>query len=173
MTKDEYFKPYPPELKEKGKKFLDKYKPIFKLVPTNKQSLEEALLYAPIKLFVGTGAGWNLGDPNVIPRTNNPMNHAVTLYAISDSGFHISDQYHPYLKTLAPDYIIYYAFQTFLIRKEPMIKKFIVADGGKLGVMILEGETGVIQFAPTMEDFKKLSEVAKLTAETKIINIPE
>jgi hypothetical protein len=54
-----------------------------------------------------------------------------------------------------------------------MIKKFIVADGGKLGVMILEGETGVIQFAPTMEDFKKLSEVAKLTAETKIINIPE
>jgi hypothetical protein len=114
MSKAEFFTPLTPEIKAEAKKFLDRYDITFRRVGTDKASLIEALKYAPVKIFIGTGGYFNMGEPNVIPRTENPMNHAVMVRRVDDQGIHIYDQYSPFLKVLAPNYQIFYAFQTLL-----------------------------------------------------------
>lgn len=115
-TLQEFFSKPTPD----GSHFLAKYQPFHRAVGTDLASIGQALKYGAVKIFIGTGTGFNLGEPNVIPKTNNPMGHAVLVRYIDGLGIHIRDQYAPYLKCLAPDYIIYYAFQTLLKRKDKM-----------------------------------------------------
>lgn len=130
MTKTEFFAPLTQEIKTEALKFLDNYAISFRQVGTDKASLIEALKYAPVKVFIGTGGAWNNAEPFVIPKNSNPMNHAVMLRKIDDLGFHIYDQYAPYLKCLAPDYIIYYAFQTLLTKKGNQMQ--LIRDNGTI-----------------------------------------
>ncbi len=97
--------------------FLNGYTPTFRAVATDLPSIQAALKLAPVKIFIATGPGWNNGEPFLIPKTNNPMGHAVMVRRIDGLGIHIYDQYAPFLKVLAPDYVIYFAFQTLLTRK--------------------------------------------------------
>jgi len=133
FDKTDFFKPLPNNVLQDGLKFLKRFEPTFRAVATDKASLTEALKYAPVKLFIGTGPGWNNREPEVIPRNDNPMGHAVMLRYIDDLGFHIYDQYAPYLKVLAPDYRIFYAFQTLLTKKGQNM--FLANDKGTVFVI--------------------------------------
>lgn len=118
LTREQYFQSIPDNIAQIGLKFLQKYIPFPRAVGTDKASLIEALKYGPVKIFIGTGAGWSTNETDgTVPKTLNPMNHAVMLRKIDAQGFHIRDQYDPMLKCLAPDYIIYFAFQTLFKRK--------------------------------------------------------
>lgn len=119
ITKEEFFMALPIDVKAKSLKFLKKYKPYHRPVGIDVASIKEALKYGAVKVFLGTGANWNLGEPNVIPKTLNPMGHAVLVRKISDLGIHIRDHYPPYVKVLAPDYIIYFAYQTLYKKITP------------------------------------------------------
>ncbi len=127
ITRKEFFGTETPAMEAQGLKFLQKYAPFHRQVGTDHASITEALKYGPVKIFVGTGPGWNVGEPSVVPKTLNPMNHAVLARKIDNLGVHIRDQYPPYLKVLAPDYIIYYAYQT-LIKKVPQFKHKFTKD---------------------------------------------
>jgi len=128
ISKADFFKKIPEDVKARAKKFLDKYDISHRRIQDNPYQLDpltvsaaaikEALKYGPVKIFVGTGTGWNNVEPKPIPKTNNPMNHAVMVRYVDDKGqIHIYDQYPGYLKVLAADYRIDYAFQTILTRK--------------------------------------------------------
>lgn len=140
MTKEQFFQEYPEYLKEKGKGFLDDYILVSRSIPTDVQSLNDALPYAPIKLFVGTGTGWNRGEPYIIPRTENPMGHAITLRKRITDRIPINDQYFPYRKSLALDYKIYFAFQTLLIPKKGNSMARVIKDPS--GVVRVEFGSG-------------------------------
>lgn len=127
MTKEQFFAALSQDIINQGQKFLSKYVPFPRAVKTDKASLKEALKYGPVKIFVGTGPGWNTGEPNVVPANTGPLNHAVLLRKITDQGYHIRDQYSPFLKILHPDYLIHYAFQT-LYKKKAVSNFFFTRD---------------------------------------------
>lgn len=128
ISKADFFMPLPQDIKARMKLFLDHYDPSFRQIGTDLGLIKEALKYAPVKIFIGTGFGWNNREPNIIPRTSNPMNHAVMVRKITNQGIHIYDQYAPFLKILAPNYRVDYAFQTLLTKKGDQM--FLANDKG-------------------------------------------
>lgn len=137
-----------------GTPFLAKYQPFHRQLATDHTTIIESLKYGAVKIFIGTGSYWNEGEPFVIPKTTNPMGHAVLIRYIDSQGIHIRDQYAPYLKVLAPDYIIYFAFQTLLKKKGDSMN--LVNDNGTFYV---EGELGKIGIADlgTLQKFEKVT----------------
>lgn len=117
LTREQYFQSIPADVSALGLKFLAKYVPFPRSIGTDHSSIIEALKYGAVKIFIGTGSGWNVGEPNVIPITDNPISHAVTVRKIDSLGIHIRDQYPPFLKVLSPTYRIYFAFQTLYKQK--------------------------------------------------------
>lgn len=140
MSRTEFFAQLPVSVRTDCLKYIKRFPTEFLALGTDKDSLNEALKYGAIKLFLGTGLNWNTAEPDVIPRTNNPMNHAVVLRYIDSQGFHIHDQYPPFKKCLAPDYKIYYAFQSLIKEREIMDlindngTFWLVGDKGKIGI---------------------------------------
>lgn len=132
------------DLKRKGKEWLGKWRVNYEWVNADitPEGLLKQLKHAPLQM--------------VIP------GHAILgIYCEQDLVKYL-DTYEPYLREAKVS-----AFTDALkIVLTPMIKKYIIEDGGKLGVAIIEGETGVIQFAPDMASFRKLLEVAKLDEAT-------
>ncbi len=157
-----------------------------KIVPNNIDDTAKAIRDYKGVVFGVTGhnEGWiDKSNPTPPPPTtmsDKLWGHALYLYGYhlhdgqkcvlarsswDELDHHIKEEYFSSGNTFSP--------WTLIPRKDNMIKKFIVQDGSKLGVMLLEGETGIVQFAPDMDSFKKLSEVAKLDTQTKTIAIPE
>ncbi len=124
MPESQYFGSETPDVKAKGLKFLTKYTPFHRPIGTDLASIKEALKYGPVKIFVGTGPGWNVGEPGVVPVNHGAMNHAVLVRKIDDLGIHIRDQYPPFLKCLDPNYVVFYAFQTLLKKNQPFRHTF-------------------------------------------------
>jgi hypothetical protein len=143
ITKAQFFQAIPADIKAKAKKFLDKYDishrriqdSPYQLNPwtVSAAAIKEALQYGPVKIFLGTGKGWNNAEPKEIPKTDNPMNHAVMVRYVDDQGrIHIYDQYPSYLKVLAADYRIDYAFQTILVPKnKPLDRGLALMPDGR------------------------------------------
>ncbi len=140
MSKQEFFAQLPVSVRTDALKYIKRYPTDFQPIDTDLDSLKEALKYGAVKIFLGTGSFWNQGEPDVIPRTTNPMNHAVLLRYIDSQGIHIRDQYPPFKKVLALNYKIYFAFQALIKRKEIMDlindngTFWIVGDKGKIGI---------------------------------------
>lgn len=166
ITKAQFFQVIPADIKAKAKKFLDKYDishrriqdSPYQLNPltVSAAAIKEALKYGPVKIFLGTGSGWNNVEPKVIPKTNNPMNHAVMVRYVDDQGrIHIYDQYPGYLKVLAADYRIDYAFQTILTRK----------GNNDRGVMMLPDGKTLAVFVKISSPIKPISEIQNMPDE--------
>jgi hypothetical protein len=153
MSRAEFFKTVPDNLKAEARKFFDKYDVSFRQIATDRASIKEALKFAPVKIFIGTGAGWNRGRGQVIPKTNNPMGHAVLVSSVEDIGTNIYDQYAPFLKTLATDYTIYFAFQTILTEKNKPLDR---------GIMMLpDGHTEAV-YVKIGTPIKPISEIQNM-----------
>lgn len=140
MSQSEFFSQLSVSVRTDSLKYIKRFPTEFLSLATDKDSLNEALKYGAIKLFIATGFNWNKGEPYVIPRTANPMNHGVVLRYIDSDGYHIHDQYPPFKKVLAPDYRIFYAFQSLIKKKEIMDlindngTFWLVGDKGKIGI---------------------------------------
>jgi len=57
--------------------------------------------------------------------------------------------------------------------KPKMVKKYIINDNGKLGILITEGETMSGAFASNMEDFKKLKEALNVPNNVTVLEFPK
>ena len=85
----------------------------------NMSTLQSALQYAPVNAFIGLGTDFNNPESQPMHRNNNPCVHSVEgVFAESDFGLHILDQYPPFLKTLGTDYYLFYVFQTLVIPRK-------------------------------------------------------
>ncbi len=166
MSKGQFFAAISDDLKQKGKEFLKKYDVSHRQIQDNPYQLEptgvgaaaikEALKYGFVKIFLGTGSGWNNGEPKEIPRTSNPMNHAVMVRYVDDQNrIHIFDQYAPFYKVLAADYRIDFAFQTIITKKAKNDR----------GVMLLpDGRTEAV-FIKISSPIKPISQIQNMPDE--------
>jgi hypothetical protein len=53
-----------------------------------------------------------------------------------------------------------------------MAKKFIINDGGKIGVCVLEGFTGTVVFAKTPQDLTNLKIALEVPDDAPVYNYP-
>jgi len=166
ITKAQFFQKIPADIQAKAKEFLKDYDISHRRIQDSPYQLDpmtvsaaaikEALKYGPVKIFVGTGKGWNNSEPKEIPRTTNPMNHAVMVRYVDDQGrVHIYDQYPNYKKVLAADYRIDYAFQTILTPKTPNDR----------GVMMLPDGRTLAAFVKISTPIKPISEIQNMPIE--------
>jgi hypothetical protein len=56
---------------------------------------------------------------------------------------------------------------------QPMTKKFLVNDNGKIGVLVLEGFTGTVAFAKSEQALKELKDAFEVPDTAKTITIPQ
>ena len=54
-----------------------------------------------------------------------------------------------------------------------MAKKFIIKDGGKVGVAVIEGFTGTIVFAKTPKALEDLKEALEVPSDAPIFSYPK
>lgn len=166
ITKAQFFQAIPDDIKAKAKKFLDKYDISHRRVQDSPYQLDpmgvsaaaikEALKYGPVKIFIPTGPGWNNAEPKEIPKTDKPMNHAVMVRYVDDKGrVHIYDQYPSYLKVLAADYRIDYAFQTILTPKR----------NNDRGIMMMPDGRTLAAFVKISSPIKPISEIQNMPVE--------
>lgn len=57
-------------------------------------------------------------------------------------------------------------------KKEYMAKKFIINDGGKIGVCVLEGFTGTVVFAKSPQDLENLKKALEVPENAPVYNYP-
>ena len=133
-TWEEYYKEITPELKTKAKDFLLKYQVNYSwIVPTNADSLENALKITPIQVIVHA---WGNQVNGIYQRTEAPLNHAVVLInAVHGQYWEIFDSYEGFVKKLAWDFIIQDGFQYNLTKKN---MKF-VKEKNKPDVYLVKG----------------------------------
>lgn len=165
----EYYKPVPQDLIALGKRFLEFFEVPYHQVTSD---FDEAIKDAPLYVALCTCGGWNNPQPPPVAWCNagNATNHCVCLLKTKD--YRIFDSYLPFVKDFASNYNIPYFYQV-LFNPKTMIKKFIIQDGAKLGVLVLEGFTGTIAFADTATHFQELKDAFGFTGTEKTIVIPQ
>ncbi len=127
-------------LKEKATAFLRKWDVKTEFVPATKADMLKHLKHAPLQI--------------VIP------GHAILNFLCEEDVVNYFDTYAPHEKKTP--YRNVQAAYKYVLTPKTMAKKFIINDGGKIGVAVIEGFTGTIVFAKTpqaLEDLKKALEV--------------
>lgn len=140
-------------LLKKGYSWLDKWSVSYEWVNVSVENFTKHLKHAPLQL--------------VFP------NHAIAGVALSinDGVVKYFDTYEPYIKT---KHISEFSdAMKIVLTPKSMTKYFKVEDHGKLGVMILEGFTGVILFEDNFSEYlTQLKILGKITDQTPTIQIP-
>jgi len=139
------------ELKTKGQAWLKKWDFKYEFVPADKESMLKHIKQAPLQI--------------VIP------GHAVMNFLCEQDIVNYFDSYQPFEKT-TPYSNIQAALKP-LLTKKIMTKKFIINDGGKIGILVLEGFTGMVAFAKDLSSLQKLKESFEVPDDAKTINLPQ
>lgn len=163
---DDYYKPLPQNLLDLGMKFLEYFELPYRQVFSNDVSA------APLYVALCTCGGWNNPEPPPIAWCNagNATNHCVCL--LKTNNYRVFDSYSPFVKDFAADYNIPYFYQV-LFNPKQMTKKFIIQDGSKLGVLILEGFTGTASFADSQAHLQELKDAFGVPTDAKTVVIPQ
>lgn len=136
----------------------------------------DALSHGPLQISLGLDGNWE-AEGIVQPPKNIQGYHAIMLLFIDAIGrMYIQDSVGKEFKILSPDYPLTgcKSFRDLPENwKEIMVKKFIIKDGPKLGVMTLEGYTGNIQFADDMNNWEDVKKATKLPANAKTMEVPQ
>jgi hypothetical protein len=133
----------------------------------------------------GSDAGWqNMSEPRPPKTGESTWGHA--LYAM---GYHLHDgkkciiaksswcntgikEHH-----IKEDYFLtgntFNAWTLIPKEQQPMPKKFLINDNGKIGVLILEGFTGTVAFAKTEAALAELKDAFEVPADAQTINLPQ
>jgi hypothetical protein len=135
---------------------------------------KEALQECPLYVALATCPGWMTDKPvNFCGVTST--NHCVDL--IKDDLNNpqlIFDSYPEFVKELAVDYTIPFALKVFLTIKQnfDMVKKYIINDHGKLGIMISEGFSATVLYADSPDHLQKLKDANNFTGAEPTVNLP-
>lgn len=123
MSWNEFYKPIPQELIDKGKILFDYFDFAFeRLNDTRHETLIKHKKQAPLWIATSTCSGWNYSD--IVQMCSASPNHATTL-----DGHEINkywndlDHYNPYEKKLAWNYKIYYPYKLVVTPKPLILKK--------------------------------------------------
>lgn len=158
FTWDSFYQPVPENVLKQAIFYDEQYEFITDL---SSLSLQYQLRQAPLQIAI----------PSPIP------NHAVVLVYVEGSTGYYFDSYPGstnYLKTV-PINKISAALKLIIKPKQamPEPKFFKVNDHGKLGIMVLEGLTGIILFEDKMQDYVTLQQITSdKFASAQTINIP-
>lgn len=154
-TFDEYHADIPEplysELVEKGKAFLRKWDVKTEFVPATKEAMLKHIKHAPLQI--------------VLP------GHAILNFLCEQDVVNYFDTYAPHEKK-APYANVEAAYKYVLTPKQ-MTKRFIVNDGGKIGVAVIEGFAGTIVFAKTPEDLENLKKALEVPSDAPIFTYPQ
>lgn len=143
--------PLATQLSEEGKRWLERWQIQYEFVEISKKSFLHELQHAPLQI--------------VIP------GHAIMSFYCPADVVKYFDTYEPFIKETT-----YSKLQDALkivLTQKAMPKFFRVDDHGKLGIMILEGYTGIILFEDKMTDYITLTQITNdQLATAPIIKIP-
>jgi len=109
LGRDEYYADIPQAVKDLGKEFLKYFEAGYEKV--NQKDIPQALKHAPIQIGTATCSPWAGG---VVPMCLDTPNHATMIYKVGDGVYFDFDQYEPFLKRLAKNFRIPYAYKCIL-----------------------------------------------------------
>lgn len=139
------------QLVEKGQAFLKEWDVRTEFVPATKEAMLKHIKHAPLQI--------------VIP------GHAILNFLCEEDVVNYFDTYQPHEKKTP--YSNVQSVYKYVLTPKQMTKRFIVDDGGKLGVMTLEGFTGTVQFCDKFEDWEEFKKLLKVDDSTPKISIPQ
>jgi hypothetical protein len=154
-TFKEYHKDIPEplytQLIEKGRAFLRKWDVKTEFVPATKADMIKHLKHAPLQI--------------VVP------GHAILNFLCEEDVVNYFDTYQPHEKKTP--YANVQAAYKYVLTPRTMAKRFIINDGGKIGVAVIEGFTGTIVFAKTPEALEDLKAALEVPSDAPTFNYPQ
>ena len=138
------------QLEKEGKEWLNEWDFKYEFVPATKESMLGHIKQAPLQI--------------VIP------GHAIVNFLCEQDIVNYFDTYNPHEKKTP--YANVQAALKPLLTKKNMAKKFIINDGGKIGVAVLEGFTGTIAFAKDQESLQALKKAFEVPDDAPVFNYP-
>jgi len=142
-----------------------------------KPAMIDAMDFSPLQIAVGIGETWE--DEGIVKTPKNIGSyHAVMVLFIDADGYiYIQDSIGKEFKTLEPDYPMT-GVKSFRDlpenwKEKNMPKFFKIDDHGKLGIMVLEGQVGIVLFEDKMNDYVTLQQItSEKLAAAPTISIP-
>lgn len=154
-TFDEYYADIPTDLLNQllaeGKTWKQKWLVKTEFVPATKEFMMKHIKHAPLQI--------------VIP------GHAIVNFLCEDDIVNYFDSYSPFQKKINYSQV-QAAYKYVLTFMEP-IKRFIINDGGKLGVVIMQGFNITGFFAKDQEAFEALKKSLSFTGNEPTYNYPQ
>lgn len=144
-----------PALKKEGQEWLSQWDVKTEFVPATKESILKHVKHAPLQLAT--------------------LTHAIVFAVAADEdGVTVFDTYPhsgDYLFKLPYSQIE--AAYKYVLTPKQMPKRFLVNDGGKIGVAVIEGFAGTIVFAKTPEDLENLKKALEVPADAPTFTYPQ
>lgn len=137
-------------LTAKGQEWLKKWDFRYEFVPATKDQMLLHIKQAPLQI--------------VVP------GHAIVNFLCEQDVVNYFDTYNPHEKKTP--YANVQAAMKPLLTQKTMAKKFIINDGGKLGVCVLEGFTGTVVFAKSPQDYENLKQALEVPDDAPVYNYP-
>lgn len=139
------------ELLKEGQEWLKKWDIKYEWIPQTKESMTKHIKQVPLQI---TKPG-----------------HAILNFMCLADIVKYFDTYNPFIKDLS--YANVTASLKILLTPKEMAKKFIINDGGKIGVAVIEGFTGTIVFAKTPEALADLKLALEIPDDAPVFNYPQ
>jgi hypothetical protein len=150
---DTFYAPIPADVLAKRRTYDTGYE----WIAPDKGSLQYHLKHAPIQIII----------------TKANPNHAVTAVALEGDTVYYFDSYPPHLKKINIANLYGAAMKIVINANNNMVKKFLVNDNGKIGVMVLEGFTGSVTFAKDPQSLENLKSALEFTGSEPTVNLPQ
>lgn len=138
------------ELKREGKFWLNEWDFRYEFIPATKKDMLHHIKHAPLQI--------------VIP------GHAIVNFLCEEDIVRYFDTYNPHEKTTS--YANIQSVMKPLLTRKQMAKRFIINDGGKIGVAVIEGFTGTIVFAKDQESLANLKKALEVPEDAPTFNYP-
>lgn len=139
------------QLEAEGQEWLKKWDVKTEFVPATKADMLRHIKHAPLQI--------------VIP------GHATVNFLCEADVVNYFDTYAPHEKKTP--YANVEAAYKYVLTPKTMSKKFIINDGGKIGVAVLEGFTGTVVFAKSPEALEDLKAALEVPADAPTFNYPQ
>lgn len=139
------------QLKAEGQAWLAEWDVRTEFIPPTKKEMLYHIKHAPLQIAI--------------------PGHAIVSFLCEADVVDYFDTFKPHEKKTA--YANIQAAYKYVLTPKQMTKRFIIKDGGKLGVLTLEGYTGTAQFCDDFKDWPEFKKLLKVDDATPTIEIPQ
>jgi len=161
---NEYYRPITEEEYEWGRKWLEMFDFAYERIPASidimsggrfisQKNIDKHLKQAPLYIAVATCPGWF--SDSVIKACSMTSNHALMLGAPKKEAF---DSYEPFVKQLADNYIIAYAYKGITTPKNLILKQKPMDTKARIVKVANSNEVGIYVPAIGEKTFKNMAE---------------